>query len=102
MQVVVEQPGQRRSLLVLGVARGGEIAGVGAQQVMHGVPPRSRALDQVGARQQAEQALGLPHANQADIASAWRRIRSRVRNWTDLEPELISRVEELIDFVTAR
>jgi len=48
------------------------------------------------------EALGLPHANQADIASAWRRIRSRVRNWTDLEPELISRVEELIDFVTAR
>ncbi len=46
------------------------------------------------------QALGLPHASQADIASAWRRIRSRVRNWTDLEPELISRVEELIDFVT--
>ena len=48
------------------------------------------------------QALALPHTSQADIASAWRRIRSRVRNWTDLEPELISRVEELIDFVTAR
>jgi hypothetical protein len=43
----------------------------------------------------------LPHANQADIASAWRRIRSRVRNWTDLEPTLISPIEELIDFVTA-
>ncbi|OMC48326.1 DUF3097 domain-containing protein [Mycobacterium sp. IS-1264] len=46
------------------------------------------------------QALGLPHANQADIARAWRRIRSRVRDWNDLEPALISRVEELIDFVT--
>lgn len=45
-------------------------------------------------------ALGLPHANQADIAAAWRHIRSRVRNWNDLEPALISRVEELIDFVT--
>ncbi|MCV7029308.1 DUF3097 domain-containing protein [Mycobacterium sherrisii] len=45
-------------------------------------------------------ALGLPHANQADIARAWRRIRSRVRDWNDLEPELISKVEELIDFVT--
>jgi hypothetical protein len=45
-------------------------------------------------------ALGLPHANQADIARAWRRIRSRVRDWNDLEPVLISRVEELIDFVT--
>lgn len=46
-------------------------------------------------------ALGWPHADQADIATAWRRIRSAVRDWTDLEPELIGRVEELIDFVTA-
>ena len=45
-------------------------------------------------------ALGLPHADQADIARAWRHIRSRVRDWNDLEPALISRVEELIDFVT--
>jgi DUF3097 family protein len=46
------------------------------------------------------EALGLPHADQADIARAWRRIRSRVRDWNDLEPALISGVEELIDFVT--
>jgi hypothetical protein len=46
------------------------------------------------------QALRLPHANQADIARAWQRIRSRVRDWNDLEPALISKVEELIDFVT--
>ncbi|OBJ07330.1 DUF3097 domain-containing protein [Mycobacterium sp. 1465703.0] len=47
------------------------------------------------------QALGLPHNDQADIARAWRHIRSRVRDWNDLEPALIGRVEELIDFVTA-
>lgn len=46
-------------------------------------------------------ALGWPHDSQADIARAWQRIRGRVRDWTDLEPELIGRVEELIDFVTA-
>jgi Protein of unknown function (DUF3097) len=46
-------------------------------------------------------ALGWPYANQADIAGAWRRIRGRVRDWNDLEPALIGRVEELIDFVTA-
>ncbi|OBJ68279.1 DUF3097 domain-containing protein [Mycobacterium sp. 1274756.6] len=46
-------------------------------------------------------ALGWPHATQADIAAAWQRIRGRVRDWTDLEPDLIGRVEELIDFVTA-
>jgi len=46
------------------------------------------------------QALGWPQGNQADIATAWVRIRGSVRDWTDLEPELIGRVEELIDFVT--
>ena len=45
-------------------------------------------------------ALGWAHRDQADIAAAWQRIRGRVRDWTDLEPELIGRVEELIDFVT--
>ena len=46
-------------------------------------------------------ALGWPHDSQADIARAWQKIRSRVRDWSDLEPALIGRVEELIDFVTA-
>jgi len=45
-------------------------------------------------------ALGWPHRGQADVAAAWQRIRSSVRDWTDLEPALIGRVEELIDFVT--
>ncbi len=45
-------------------------------------------------------ALGWPAAGQADIARAWQRIRKRVRDWNDLEPALIGRVEELIDFVT--
>ena len=45
-------------------------------------------------------ALGWKHRDQADIGAAWQQIRGRVRDWTDLEPELIGRVEELIDFVT--
>jgi hypothetical protein len=32
---------------------------------------------------------------------AWRRILDRVTTYADLEPELLGRVEELIDFVTA-
>ncbi|QWT23152.1 DUF3097 domain-containing protein [Subtercola sp. PAMC28395] len=47
------------------------------------------------------EALGWPHAEQADIAAAWQRILGRVRTYTDLEPELLGRVEQLIDFVTA-
>ena len=46
-------------------------------------------------------ALGWQHTEQADIARAWKRIRGRVRDWNDLQPVLIGRVEELIDFVTA-
>ena len=45
-------------------------------------------------------ALGWPHADQADIASGWKRILGRVRTYKDLETSLLARVEELIDFVT--
>ena len=45
--------------------------------------------------------LGWPHEDQADIARAWQRILAQVRSYTDLEPALLGRVEELIDFVTA-
>ncbi|MGL5865847.1 MAG: DUF3097 domain-containing protein [Dermatophilaceae bacterium] len=45
--------------------------------------------------------LGWPHASQADLARAWRRVLGAVSSWTDLEPELLGRVEELVDFVTA-
>jgi Protein of unknown function (DUF3097) len=42
-------------------------------------------------------ALGWP----LDTAAAWRKILGSVRSYTDLRPELLGRVEELIDFVTA-
>ena len=47
------------------------------------------------------EALGWPHAVQADVAAGWRRILGTVRSYTDLEPDLLGRVEQLIDFVTA-
>ncbi len=46
------------------------------------------------------QAFGWPHDSQADIARAWKRILGQVRTFNDLEPELLGRVEQLIDFVT--
>jgi hypothetical protein len=46
------------------------------------------------------EALGWPHAEQADIARAWQQILSRVTTYADCEPALLGRVEELIDFVT--
>lgn len=46
------------------------------------------------------EAFGWPHDDQADIAAAWQRILGRVRTFADLEPQLLGRVEELIDFVT--
>lgn len=45
--------------------------------------------------------LGWPHADQADIARAWQHILSRVHSYDDLEPALLGRVEELIDFVAS-
>ena len=47
------------------------------------------------------QHLGWPHRDQADIARAWKQILGRVTSYRDLEPALLGRVEELIDFVTS-
>lgn len=44
--------------------------------------------------------LGWPAESKEDIGIAWQRILSRVTTFRDLEPELLGRVEELIDFVT--
>jgi len=46
-------------------------------------------------------AFGWPHDSQADISRAWKRILGTVRTYADLEPTLLGRVEELIDFVTS-
>ncbi len=47
------------------------------------------------------QQLGWPHRDQADIARAWKHVLGGVRGFQDLDPALLGRVEELIDFVTA-
>ena len=47
------------------------------------------------------QQLGWPHRDQADTARAWKHILGKVNTFNDLEPSLLGRVEELIDFVTA-
>jgi hypothetical protein len=46
------------------------------------------------------QAFGWPHAGPADIAMGWRKLLSRVSTYADLEPALLGRVEEVIDFLT--
>ena len=45
-------------------------------------------------------ALGWPARDQADIARTWQRILGAVHSYRDLDPALLGRVEELIDFVT--
>lgn len=44
--------------------------------------------------------LGWPHRTQADVARGWKQILGSVRSYSDLEPDLLASVEELIDFVT--
>jgi hypothetical protein len=41
-------------------------------------------------------AIGWP----PEVPAAWQRILCSVSSYADLEPELLGRVEELIDFVT--
>jgi hypothetical protein len=44
--------------------------------------------------------IGWPNDSPQAVAAAWRRILGAVHSYADLEPELLGRVEELIDFVT--
>jgi hypothetical protein len=63
------------------------VVGIGGwPHVPHGTPWKEGVL----------RAIGWP----PDTAAAWRRILRSVRSFTDLEPEFLGRVEELIDFVT--
>ncbi|QJC21883.1 DUF3097 family protein [Arcanobacterium buesumense] len=45
--------------------------------------------------------LGWAHETSEDIGLGWKRILDSVRTYTDLEPALLGRMEELIDFVSA-
>jgi hypothetical protein len=45
-------------------------------------------------------ALGWPAETPIDLARNWQRILGAVQSYRDLDPALLGRVEELIDFVT--
>ncbi|NVM96804.1 DUF3097 family protein [Arthrobacter wenxiniae] len=46
-------------------------------------------------------AFGWPHGTAEDLGLGWQRLLSRVSSYSDLEPSLLGRVEEVIDFLTA-
>ncbi|MBP1136101.1 hypothetical protein JOE31_002333 [Arthrobacter sp. PvP023] len=45
-------------------------------------------------------AFGWPHETKEDIGLGWQRLLGAVRSYADLEPSLLGRVEEVIDFLT--
>ena len=101
-------PGSKESRIAAQVA-GPNVLVVGHPfvDVWQGVKPARLGLDAWPAIPRGTEwkhgicaALGWPHADQADIAAAWRRILDSVRDYRDLEPSLLGRVEELIDFTT--
>ncbi|MEU3332781.1 DUF3097 domain-containing protein [Glutamicibacter creatinolyticus] len=44
--------------------------------------------------------FGWPHQSAADIGLGWQRILSKVEYYSQLQPELLGKVEHLIDFLT--
>ncbi|MFI5086543.1 MAG: DUF3097 family protein [Actinomycetales bacterium] len=46
------------------------------------------------------QSFGWPHSTPTDVAMGWRRLLRSVTSYADLEPSLLGRVEEVIDFLT--
>jgi DUF3097, C-terminal domain/DUF3097, N-terminal domain len=106
-------PGSKESRIAQSVARGRDgahvlVVGHPYVDIWQAVKPARLGLSawptiprSVPWKQGVCQSLGWPHRSQADIARAWRQILGRVRSYADLEPALLGRVEELIDFVTA-
>lgn len=45
-------------------------------------------------------AFGWPHATKEDVGLGWQKLLGAVRTYADLEPSLLGRVEEVIDFLT--
>jgi hypothetical protein len=106
-------PGSKESRIAAAVAKGPVgrhvlIVGHPFIDIWQAVKPDRLGLDAWPAVPRNEewkhgicQRLGWPHRDQADIARAWKRILSKVTSFNDLEPALLGRVEELIDFVTS-
>lgn len=46
--------------------------------------------------------FGWPHSTPLDIAMGWRKLLGSVKSYADLEPSLLGRVEEVIDFLTVQ
>ncbi len=45
-------------------------------------------------------AFGWPHSTKEDVGLGWQKLLGAVRSYADLEPSLLGRVEEVIDFLT--
>jgi hypothetical protein len=102
--------GSKESRIAAAAARGGDVLVVGhpfidiwaavkpAAVGIKGWPevPRGESWKEGVLRR-----IGWPDRTPQDVAMAWRRILRSVTSYADLEPELLGRVEELIDFVTA-
>ncbi len=67
LDIVVEQSGPGRALLVLGVMRAGLLGRVGAQQVMERVAARCMLGQQVRAGQASQQPAGLAHRDCCEL-----------------------------------
>jgi len=105
-------PGSKESRIAAGIARsplGRHVLVVGHPyvDVWQTVRPQRLGLDRWPAvprdvewKHGICQHLGWPHRTQADLGRAWQRILAAVDSYAALEPALLGRVEELIDFVT--
>lgn len=106
-------PGSKESRIADAIARGPHgahvlIVGHPHVDVWQCVTPRAMGIDAwpavprgVDIKVGTCRALGWPSETPADLARAWQRILGRVSSYRDLDPALLGRVEELIDFVTA-
>ena len=94
----MDVPGAAGNVLILGhpyvdiwQAVKPEVLGIGAWPVIpRGTDWKTGVL----------RSFGWPHATAEDIGLGWQRILSKVEYYSQLQPELLGKVEHLIDFLT--
>jgi hypothetical protein len=102
--------GSKESRIAAAAARGGDVLVVGhpfidiwaaVKPAAVGIPAWPQVPRGEPWKEGVLTRIGWPARTPADVAMGWCRILRSVTSYADLEPELLGRVEELIDFVTA-
>ncbi|MCZ2402691.1 DUF3097 domain-containing protein [Paenarthrobacter sp. Z7-10] len=95
---VLRQPGSRNNVLIVGHPYVDVWQAI--RPAVLGIPAWPSVPRNIEWKVGILTSFGWPHTTATDIAMGWKRLLGKVGSYADLEPTLLGRVEEVIDFLT--